>query len=98
MAAEAGSLKASREQFWEERSTDAKVEVLRTELARACRTIERQEAQIGALLQHYHGDRGNLLVPLGLHGAANQASEALGGAFTIDRGIPFSLRTERERR
>lgn len=96
MAAEAGMMKASREQFWEERATDAKVEVLRNELARACRLIERQGAQINTLLQHQHGSNGGLLAPI--YGGSNLAMEASGGSFTADHGIPFSLRTERERR
>ena len=86
----------SREKYWDECGSDEKVERLRNELARACRSIERQSAQISMLLSHEHNGMGNIVVPL--HSGSRGLSESSSGEFTVDRGIPFSLRTERERR
>ena len=88
----------SREKYWEEKTADQKIEVLRDELARACRFISTQQETIYKLLAHQHGQHGHLLMPL-IGADSNSSLGMMGsGTFAGDNGIPHALRKERDRR
>ena len=86
----------SREKYWEECDAEQKLDRLRDNLARACRIIQGQEKQIAQLMAHQHSANGILLSPL--YGGNEALGNLSGGAFTHDMGIPYNLRTKRERR
>lgn len=88
---------ANREKYWEERTPEEKIEVLRNELAVACRFIQTQQQTIAKLTNHQHAADGCIVVPM--YSQQMMAQESSGpGLFTSDSGIPRSLRLERDRR
>ena len=96
MAIEGKEIRASREPYWEEMNSDSKIETLREVVAQTCRVVQRQEELIHKLMEHQHASDGGLMSPL-RGGATNQALGYMGGPYTADGGIPFRIRTARER-
>lgn len=56
--------KAMREKYWEERSTEEQVEVLRSELRTAIIRIRNLHGEIDMLQKHSHNGEGEIVVPL----------------------------------
>jgi hypothetical protein len=82
------------EKYWEERSDTEKIEVLRDELARACRVIEVLSTNLALIYEHRHAPDGSLLSPLKIE----HHDIGRGGVLSHDKGTSHRIRPERERK
>ena len=99
MTAETNAMiQPSREKYWEEKTDAEKIETLRHEVVRLARESSLLEKITRQLIAHTHGPNGELLAPFH-SSAANQISGALaGGSYENASGVPYSLRTQRDRK
>ena len=92
------AMQPAREKYWEEKTEAEKIETLRHEVVRLARENELLEHITRRMVAHTHGGTGEVLVPFHA-GADNQLGGALsGGNYAGVQAVPYSLRTERDRR
>lgn len=85
---------ASREQYWEECDVEQKLERLRDVVARMCGEIAALTKAAQRFSVHQHSASGLPVVPLYNDGG----DRTVPAAYPHGSGVPFNLRTQRERR